>query len=200
MLASGFPLTLYSVVKEIFLRTAFCFGAVLLLVGTFGNQFSNAAQGSRLPNANASSSGEKDDQGPNPLTEELRAKRAIKEAERDYKQYLDKAKELSDLGKDLDESFHKKKLIDSDDNKKLARLEKLTRRIRAAAGGSEDETIVENPPTELAVAMSRLAKISESLGERIQKTPRQVISAGVIADANVLLELIRMVRRLTRQV
>ena len=190
--------------KEISLRTAFYLGTALQVVVTLGSQFSIAAQGSGLPNANVSSSGEKglpgDDQGPNPLTEELRAKRAIKEAEKDYKQHLDRAKEISDLGKDLDESFHKKRLIDSDDNKKLARLEKLTKRIRDAAGGSEDETKVENAPTDLAVAICRVAKMSESLSDRIQKTPRQVISAAVIADANVLLELIRMVRRLTRQV
>jgi hypothetical protein len=191
-------------VKEIPLRTAFYLGTALLIVVTLGNQFSIAAQGSGLPNANVSSSGEKgvpeDDQGPNSLTEELRAKRAIKEAEKDYKQHLDRARELSDLGKDLDESFHKKKLIDSDDNKKLARLEKLTRRIRDAAGGSEDEIAVDDAPMDLGVAICRVAKISESLSDKIQKTPRQVISAAVIADANVLLALIRIVRRLTRQV
>lgn len=168
-----------------------------------GSVFSVAAQNSGIPlpsGASAEKSGTADDQAPSSLAEELRVKREIKEAEKEYKQHRERAKELCDLGKELDESFHKKQTMDHDDSKKLERIEKLTKRIRDAAGGSDGDTSIEDTPKDLSVAIRRVAKISESISEQIHKTPRQVVSATVIADANVLLELIRVVRRLTRQV
>ena len=177
--------------------------AVLFTIFALGSVLSLAAQNSGLPlpsGASADKSAPGDEQAPSSLSEELRVKRAIKEAEKEYKQHRERAKELCDLGKELDESFHKKQAIDHDDSKKLERIEKLTKRIRDAAGGSDGDTSIEDTPTDLSVAIGRVAKMSASISEQIYKTPRQVVSATVIANANVLLELIRVIRRLTRQV
>ncbi len=177
--------------------------SVLFTIVILGSVFSVAAQHGAIPlpsGASAERSGKEDEQAPSSLAEELRVKRAIKEAEKEYKQHRERAKELCDLAKELDESFHKKQTVDHDVNKKLERIEKLTKRIRDAAGGSEGDTSMEDTPNDLSVAIGRVAKISESISAQIHKTPRQVVSATVIADANVLLELIRVVRRLTRQV
>jgi hypothetical protein len=188
-------------VKYLQLRTSLSVRtAAVITILLLGTQFPVASQS--IGNAN-SSGAEKgfpgDSQAHDSMAEEVRAKRAIQYAEKQYKQHLNRARELSDLGKELDASFQRKKSLDDDDCKKLERLEKLTKRIRDEAGGSDDEAKIDNLPANLAGAVNRVAEISESLREKIQKTPRQVVSTTVIADANVLLELIHMVRQFTRQ-
>jgi hypothetical protein len=176
--------------------------AALITILLLGTQFPVASQSSGVPNANTSGADKGfpgDSQAHDSMAEEVRAKRAIQYAEKQYKQHLDRAKELSDLGKELDASFQRKNSLDDEDCKKLERLEKLTKRIRDEAGGSDDQAKIDNLPANLASAVNRVAKISESLREKIRKTPRQVVSTTVIADANVLLELIQMVRQFTRQ-
>jgi hypothetical protein len=53
---------------------------------------------------------------------------------------------------------------------------------------------MENPPKDLAGAMKMLDEVSQSLKAKVEKTPKHVICAAVIDEANVLLELIRIVR------
>jgi hypothetical protein len=153
----------------------------------------------RTPNPNMSVSADKsspndEGQSANPMAEEMRVKREIRYAEREHKQNLDRAQELSDLGKDIAFSFKKKQSLDRDDLKKLERLEKLTNKIRNEAGGSDDEQPVEKKPNSLAEAIDCIAKVSASLNQKVQQTPRRVVSAATINRANVLLELIRITR------
>jgi hypothetical protein len=134
------------------------------------------------------------------LEEEMRAKRAIKFAEKEYQENLDRARDLSSLGASIVASFKQKKGLDQEDIKKLEKVEKLAKGIRQAAGGSEDDVDMEKPPTELAAALDMLGDLSKSLKEKVEKTPKHVISAAVIDEANVLLELIRIVRALPPKV
>jgi hypothetical protein len=133
------------------------------------------------------------------MAEEMRVKREIRYAEREHQQNLDRAQELSELGKDLAVSFKKKQSLDRDDLKKLERLEKLANKIRNEAGGSEDEQPVEKKPDNLAETIDCIAKISASLNENVQQTPRRVVSTATINKANVLLELIRIARGFFRK-
>jgi nitric oxide reductase activation protein len=138
-----------------------------------------------------------------PLTiaeEEMRAKRAIKEADREYQENLGRARDLSSLGLSIVASFKEKNTLNRDDIKKLDKVEKLAKSIRSAAGGSEDKVEIEKPPKDLASAMNMLADLSQSLKDKVEKTPKHVISAAVIDEANALLELIRIVRNLPAQV
>lgn len=158
----------------------------------------------RTPNPTISvgadkSSSSDEGQSPNPMAEEMRVKREIRYAEREHQQNLDRAQELSELGKDLARSFKKKQSLDRDDWKKLERLEKLANKIRNEAGGSDDEQSVEKKPNDLAEAIDSIAKVSASLNERVQQTPRRVVSATTIDKANVLLELIRIARGFFRK-
>ena len=132
------------------------------------------------------------------MADEMRVKREIRYAEREHQQNLDRAQELSDLGKDIAASFKKKQCLDRDDLKKLERLEKLASKIRNEAGGEDDEEPVEKKPNDLAEAIDCIAKISASLNENVQQTPRRVVSATTIDKANVLLQLIRMARGFAR--
>jgi hypothetical protein len=132
-----------------------------------------------------------------PLTtfeEELRAKRAIKLAEKDHEENLKRAREIAQLGKELNDSLKDKSVLDRVSLKKVERLEKLTRKVRGEAGGEEEEVEIPNRPLDLPATLAQIAEESESLSKKVQDTPRQVVSASVICKANVLLQLIKMVR------
>ena len=140
------------------------------------------------------------DDGP-PLTtfeEEMRAKRAIREAEKEHKQNLERADEISQLAKDLQHGFKTANCLDRDGLKRLERLEKLTKKIRGEAGGEANEVQIVNRPQDKGAAITQIAETAESLSKSVQNTPRRVISASVIDGANVLLELISILRTFTQ--
>ena len=135
-----------------------------------------------------------------PLTtfeEEIRAKRELKMAEKEHRENLDRAREIGEIGKYLKESFQGKASLDRDCFKKIERLEKLTKKVRSEAGG-EDEEVNITRPTDLSSAITQIAQASETLSKDVQNTPRRVVSASVIGNANVLLELIKIARTIAR--
>jgi hypothetical protein len=133
------------------------------------------------------------------LEEEFRAKRAIKMAEKDHEDNLKRAREIAQIGKELHETLKDKSVIDRDSLKKVERLEKLTKKIRSEAGGEDEEVMIENKPSDLCGAVTQIAEASELLSKNVQDTPRQVVSASVIGKANVLLELLKVVRSFVRR-
>ena len=136
-----------------------------------------------------------------PLTtfeEELRAKRAIKLAEKDHEENLKRAREIAELGKELHDTLKDKAVLDRDSLKKVERLEKLTKKVRGEAGGEDEQVEIPNRPSDLSAAVTQMAEASESLSKNVIDTPRQVVSASVIDKATVLLELIKVVRNFAR--
>lgn len=137
-----------------------------------------------------------------PLTtfeEELRAKRAIKIAEKEHEENLKRAREIAQIGKELNDSLKDKSILDRDSLKKVERLEKLTKKVRGEAGGEDEEVEIPNHPADLPATLAQIAEASDSLSKNVIDTPRQVVSASVICKANVLLELIKMVRNFARR-
>ena len=137
-----------------------------------------------------------------PLTtfeEEIRWKRALKMAEKDHKENLDRAREIAQIGKELKENLKSQSSVDREALKKVERLEKLTKKIRGEAGGEDEEIEIPNRPSDLSSAASQIADAAELLSKDVQNTPRQVVSASVISNANVLLELIKILRGFVRQ-
>jgi len=126
--------------------------------------------------------------------EEIRAKRAIKAAEKDHQENVHRAHEIADLAKDLQKTLKEKSTIDHDSIKKLDRIEKLTKKIRSEAGGEEEEVDIIDRPANITAAVGQIADSAESLSKAVENTPRQVVSASVIGKANVLLQLIRLLR------
>jgi flagellar biosynthesis GTPase FlhF len=125
---------------------------------------------------------------------EMRSKLAIKEDKKQYEENLARAREASQLAAQLQTSFQSKKSFSSDDNKKLERLEKLTKRLRNEAGGSEAESEAKDLPPNMGEAIKSLADMTEELRKEIEKTPRRVVSACVIEQANKLINVIQYVR------
>ena len=140
-----------------------------------------------------------DDQTPlTTFEEELRAKRAIKMAEKEHQENLNRANEIQQIGKELKESLQGKTTLDRDCLKKVERLEKLTKKVRGEAGGDDEDITIVDPPTDLPTTGTRIAETADSLSKEVKDTPRQVVSTSVISNANVLLELIKLARTFGR--
>ena len=81
-----------------------------------------------------------------------------------------------------------------DGSQRPERVEKLTKKIRGEAGGEEEEIEITDRPSDIKGAVKQIAESAESLSKAVQNTPRQVVSASVIGNANVLLELVKLLR------
>jgi hypothetical protein len=143
--------------------------------------------------------GDKDDLGADigSHESEMRAKLALSRDKKLYDDNLARAKETSEIASQLLESYQAKKSFSTEDNKKLERIEKLTRRIRNEAGGTDTDIEVEVSPV-METAMKSVAEKAEELRKEVEKTPRHVISTAVIDQANKLIGLIQHVRDLNR--
>lgn len=130
------------------------------------------------------------------IDEEMRVKQSLKLLEKEYKQNIQRAREVAELSAQLRDALKAGRSFGREETKKLERLEKLAKKIRDEAGGSDEETLLNNPPGKLESALSRLADVAASLYKAVEKTPRQVISAVVIEEANVILKLARLTRNL----
>jgi hypothetical protein len=130
--------------------------------------------------------------------EEIIRRAEIKHEEESHKEMVERADEAALIGEQLLNAFQKSKSLGKDDLKKLDRMEKLARKIRGGAGGSDDDSPLENPPQQLEKAVARLAEISGQLNKSVQKTSRLVISAAVINSSNELIELIKHIRSIPR--
>jgi len=127
---------------------------------------------------------------------EMRAKLILKAEKKQYEENVARAREASQIATQLVEAFAAKKALASDDTKKLDRLEKLTKKIRNEAGGSETDPDVKEIPAVMEAAVKRVAELADELRKLVETTPRHVISAAVIDQANKLLGLIQHVREL----
>jgi vacuolar-type H+-ATPase subunit I/STV1 len=129
---------------------------------------------------------------------EMMARQEIKAARKDYEENLERAREAAQLSTELRDAYLQNKVFGRTEQKKLERLEKITRKIRSEAGGSDGDTTLENVPMQIEPALTRLTEVSEKMRDGVEKTPRQVVSASVIERANELLEVIRFIRTYTR--
>ena len=130
--------------------------------------------------------------------DEMMARQDIKAAEKDYQENVDRAREAAQLSTEIRDAYLHNKSFGHTEQKKLERLEKLTRKIRSEAGGSDGDVTIDNVPSQIEPALARLAEISDKVRKGVEKTPRQVVSASVIEDSNELLEIIRYVRGFAR--
>ena len=174
-----------------YLRNLSC-AVVLCLPGAL----TLSAQDPGVPPPNGQEKSEKPEFGSH--EGEMRARMILKQEKKRYDEHLERAREVSQLAAQLSETYKAKQALGSEDSKKLERLEKLTRRIRNEAGGSETDPDVKNIPPDVASAVKRVAEMADDLRKLVEKTPRHVISAAVIDHANALIGVIQYVRNSTR--
>jgi len=130
---------------------------------------------------------------------EMRSKLEIKEEKKKHDEHVARAKEVSQLATQISESYETHKALSSDDGKRLERLEKLTKRIRNEAGGENDSHEDTNEvPSGMEDRIKKVSSMAEELQKLVENTPRNVISAAVIDQANKLLCIIQHVRGTSR--
>ncbi|HXI26484.1 MAG TPA: hypothetical protein VNG71_21700 [Pyrinomonadaceae bacterium] len=169
------------------------------------------AQGARaqapLPNSHslpdASSNGrdnnkdkDKDDDHYGSPEAEMRAKAALKEEKKRYDEHVERAREVFQLANQVNKSYETRKEFSSEDQKRLERMEKLTKRIRNDSGGSDsdDDVDIRDIPPAMVDLIKKAVDWADQLKELVEKTPRQVVSAAVIDQANKLLGLVQHIR------
>ena len=127
---------------------------------------------------------------------EMRAKMILKEEKKRYDENVARAREVSQLASQVRESFDARQTLSSDDAKRLERLEKLTKRIRNEAGGSDsdEDKDAKDLVAEMKDALKKVADMADDLQKMVEKTPRWVVSAAVIDQANKLIGLVQRLR------
>ena len=178
------------------------FSLVLIFLACAGNAIAQTSSATPAPSRSfprgAPRGGDDDERPLSSIEEEMNAKRAIKFAEKEHQENLDRAREIGEIGKQLRETVKTKVGFDREFIKKVERLEKLTKKIREEAGGDDEEVTITKRPSDVVSAVTQIAEVSETLSKDVKNTPRQVVSASVIGSANVLLELIKIFRGFAR--
>src|SRR5690349_10717256 len=118
---------------------------------------------------------------------DARARLMLKAEKKAYEEHVARAKEASDLAAELKTSYGASNSFNAADEKKLERLEKLTKRIRNDVGGSEMDADPKDMPNTFGDAVCALADMAKGLYDEVEKTPRHVVSASLIEQANKLL-------------
>jgi hypothetical protein len=125
---------------------------------------------------------------------DTRTRLILKAEKKAYDEHVARAKEASDLATALKTSYAATNVFNAADQKKLERLEKLTKRIRNEVGGSEMDADPKDLPNTIPDGINAMADIAKELYDQVEKTPRRVVSASLIEQANKLLVVIQFVR------
>jgi len=165
--------------------------------------FAHAQSGSSRPASQSPDPAPPAEKGDHPdfgdPVNEIKTKLLIREDKKLYEENIARAKEADEIASQLCESYEAQKTFTSEDQKKLERLEKLTKRIRNEAGGSDTSADDSDPPKALAAAVKTVADLADELRKQVEKTPRHVVSAAVINQANKLIGLIQYLRNRDRR-
>lgn len=129
---------------------------------------------------------------------EMMERHRIRSEQKAYEDNLERAREAAQLSTEIRDAYLHNRTFGRTEQKRLERLEKVTRKIRSEAGGSDGDVTLENVPAQIEPALARLVELSGKIRKVVEKTPRQVVSAAVIERANELLEIIRYIRGYTR--
>jgi hypothetical protein len=129
---------------------------------------------------------------------DMQTRLILKAEKKAYEDHLARAREARQLATDLQRAFESRNSFTPEDQKRLERLEKLTRRIRNEVGGSDSESKPDDLPTEVGKAVAEIAEMTRDLAKQVEKTPRRVLSAAIVDQANKLIDVIQFVRIKTR--
>lgn len=130
---------------------------------------------------------------PKALKENIQKGR-IEEEKKEYDEMIKRGEEAARLSEELTKSFEQSQTLSAEDVKKLARLEKLVKKIRDDLGGEDDDQAEANKPSSLTTALKAVQENATSLLTALKKTTRLTISAVAIESSNTLLKLVRFIR------
>ena len=143
--------------------------------------------------------GSKDDTRFGSPEAEMRSKLEIKEEKKKYDEHVARAKEVSQLASQVSHSYETHRAFSAEDDKRIERIEKLTKRIRNDSGGAENRDDADKDiPAGMPQTLKKVSEMADELEKLVENTPRNVVSAAVIDQANKLLWLIQHVRGAAR--
>lgn len=125
---------------------------------------------------------------------DTRTRMILKKEKKEYEENVERAQEARDLAAELQKTYEIAHSFNAADYKKLERLEKLARRVRNEVGGSQTDADPKELPRTQNEAVSLLADLAKELCDEVEKTPRRVVSASIINQANKLIALTQYVR------
>lgn len=131
--------------------------------------------------------------------EETLVKNRIDREKKDFAELLARGDEAAKLSDELDKSFAQNKRLTLEDQRKLERLEKISKKIREELGASNDsdDSTTDFDGLKLSStpdAVDKLKDISAKLAEELKKTSRYTISAIAIQSSNAVLKIVRFIR------
>ena len=184
------------------MRLLFFITLFLVLAGTGTSQTPNKPNFPPPSDPNIkdnSKDGSKDDTRFGSPEAEMRSKLEIKEEKKRYDEHLGRAKEISELASQISTHYETSKAMSPDDQKRFERLEKLTKRIRNDAGGeNKADADLDDIPAGMDQTLKKISEMADELKKLVENTPRNVVSASVIDQANKLLTLIQRTRGTSR--
>ena len=149
-------------------------------------------------NAEDSRPGSKPDQekdaAPKSIQETLEKMR-IEKDKKDHNEMVDRGDEASKITDQLEKSFEQNGKLSNDDLARLARVEKLAKKIREELGGKEDADDDDGIGTpSLGDALKILRTSTFTLYDELKKTSRFTVSAVAIQSTNTVLKLARLLK------
>jgi len=130
---------------------------------------------------------------PKGLKESL-LKSQIEEEKKQYDERIKRGEEAAKLSEELSKSFEQNQTLSVEDVKKLARLEKLVKKIRDDLGGEDDKEVDSDKPSSLMNALKAVQENATSMLSALKKTTRLTISAVAIETSNTVLKLVKFIR------
>ena len=186
------------VISEVFCRGMikgilnFLFAVILLFTGFLCVHAQGAEASSR--------SGQPDPRHqdlPEAFKENL-ARLRIKNEEKNYQELVQRGEEAAKLGEELSKSWETDQKFSPEDEKKIARLEKLVKKIRTelgAEGEGEDPDLKEfEKPSTFQKVVKNIREDTANLLSEIKKIGRHSVSVVAIESSNTLLKLVRFLR------
>lgn len=127
----------------------------------------------------------------------------IEREKKDHNEMLKNGEEALKLSEELEKSVAENNNLNSDDRKKLERLEKILKKIRKELGGDDDgneelnveaTSVNEEKPSSIMGAIKKLQNTASNLLGELKKTSRFSISAAAIQSSNAFLKLVKFLR------
>ena len=142
-----------------------------------------------------------EDEHPLGIKEGLEKMRIEKE-KKDHDQMLTRGEEVVKISGEVQRSFEKGGALTKEDLDKVAKVEKLVKKIRDELGGDGDDAAGTDAdtsddeilPNSTNGAVEELKTKSDSLLDQLKQTTRFTISAAAITSANAVLRIARFLK------
>src|ERR1035437_10143651 len=122
----------------------------------------------------------------------------IEKEQKDYDEMLGRSQEASKLSEELEKSVTSNGKLMGGDETKVARIEKLVKKIRDSLGGGDDDQFDDDDapaiPKNTADAVTLLKTNTSTLYDELKKNTRFTISAAAIFSSNTVLKLARILK------